>query len=134
VEVGGNKSVVFCGGSTYKVSMCSDHRLPFRGYVKNPVSRSGVPPNSLATSSHVGPVMDLYLKFVTRWYTKEFTDHGASHENRQHNRALCGVLGFSRKRDCGENQRALRGLGAGEPMDETEERQKVGGVEYGRPK
>ena len=36
VEVGGNKSVVFCGGSTYKFSMCSDRHLPFRGEVKNP--------------------------------------------------------------------------------------------------
>jgi hypothetical protein len=29
VEAGGSKSVVFCGGSTYKVSMCFDHFPPF---------------------------------------------------------------------------------------------------------
>jgi hypothetical protein len=85
VEVSGNKIVVFCDGSTYTFSMCLDLRMLFRGDVKNPVSRSGVPPNSLAMSSHVGPVMNLYLKFVTTWYTQEFTDHVASHENRQHN-------------------------------------------------
>jgi hypothetical protein len=48
-------------------------------------SPKSMPPNSLATSSHVGRVMDLYLKFVTAWYTQEFADHVASHENRQHN-------------------------------------------------
>jgi hypothetical protein len=132
VEVGGNKSVVFCGDSTYKVSMCSDHRLPFRGYVKNPVSRSGVPPNSLATSSHVGPVMDLYLKFVTTWYTKEFADHGASHENRQH-RVMWRARLFPETGLWGKSKSPAR-FGGGEPMDETEERQKVGGLEYGRPK
>jgi hypothetical protein len=30
-----SKSVVFCGGSTYKSFMCVDRRLHFRGDVKN---------------------------------------------------------------------------------------------------
>jgi hypothetical protein len=34
VEVGGSKSVVFCGGSTYKVCMCLDYYLPFHGDLK----------------------------------------------------------------------------------------------------
>ena len=37
MEVGGNKSVAFCGGSTDKFALCFDRRLPFRGDVKNPV-------------------------------------------------------------------------------------------------
>jgi hypothetical protein len=36
VEVGGSRSVVFCGQSTYKSSMCFDDSLPFHRDVKNP--------------------------------------------------------------------------------------------------
>jgi hypothetical protein len=32
---GRKQSVVFCGLSTYKFSMCFDHCLPFHGDVKN---------------------------------------------------------------------------------------------------
>jgi hypothetical protein len=32
VEVGGSKSVVFCGGSTYKVCMCFDRFCFFTGF------------------------------------------------------------------------------------------------------
>jgi hypothetical protein len=35
MELGGSKSVVFCGRSTYKVPMCFDGSLPFPGNVKN---------------------------------------------------------------------------------------------------
>jgi hypothetical protein len=36
VEVDGSKSVVFCGRSTYKFSMCFDRSLPFHGDLENP--------------------------------------------------------------------------------------------------
>jgi hypothetical protein len=36
MEVGGSKSVVFCGRSTYKVSMCFEDSLPFHGDVEIP--------------------------------------------------------------------------------------------------
>jgi hypothetical protein len=34
---GRKQSVVFCGGPTYKFSMCCDRSLPFHGDIENPI-------------------------------------------------------------------------------------------------
>ena len=42
---GGSKSVVFCGRSTHRISMCFDESLPFPGDVENPSMKLGAGKN-----------------------------------------------------------------------------------------
>jgi hypothetical protein len=74
VEVGGSKSVVFCGASTHKVCTCFDYCLPFHGNVKNPSIRgfesghflfAGSEPVALGLSKHWSRT--LADQFPGRW-------------------------------------------------------------------